>query len=566
MWQRTKGTSSSRSGSFERRRAKTCARAMTTGGSQCITRRSTGTSRCASGCGGSADATRRCGPTRVFGAVSLRFFVSAPARRILQVGLQATSHDGWQPLHAAAHGGHLDVIRWMVNRGASATAVTNDGWTALHAAAHGGHLAVVTWLVEHGASIRERAMNGEEPLSLAAMSGQHEVVDFLVRAWVLQSGASSEPEDGSSLPRGLAETLPPQQIEELERLMTPRGEGSDQPQRSPRGGHAPAGLHTPRILRRGSSRSVATSEPDSAMMVAAAAAPPLPPPRRGESVPVAPPPAVDGVAEGGGGTAMDGSVGAAAGAAGPASTAIVTTQEKSSSGILGAVFTSLFSGADAAAAAAEAASPAPPPGSADGRTTLAASEPAFGESIFDALGLSPRARAEAMRKSKEARGAIVIQCTVRRWQARRVLETKLTIRGLVMLMANAERRHIRLIQRSYRAHLEAKTRSAAALRMQAVSRTRSGRLVLSGGPEIAVPLVLAMREQACGASLACAAAACDRCHARALTARNRMPGNAARPPLPPSPPRRRRRFAASLKARTRGRRSCLRSSRPTCGS
>merc|ERR1719409_2650062 len=41
-----------------------------------------------------------------------------------------------------------------------------------------------------------------------------------------------------------------------------------------------------------------------------------------------------------------------------------------------------------------------------------------------------------------------------------------------MLMANAERRHIRLIQRSYRAHLEAKTRSAA------------------------VPLVLAMREQA----------------------------------------------------------------------
>ena len=265
---------------------------------------------------------------------------------------------------------------------------------------------------------------------------------------------------------------------------------------------------------------------------------------------------------------MDGSVGAAAGAAGPASTAIVTTQEKSSSGILGAVFTSLFSGADAAAAAAEAASPAPPPGSADGRTTLAASEPAFGESIFDALGLSPRARAEAMRKSKEARGAIVIQCTVRRWQARRVLETKLTIRGLVMLMANAERRHIRLIQRSYRAHLEAKTRSAAALRMQAVSRTRSGRLVLSGGPEIAVPLVLAMREQACGASLACAAAACDRCHARALTARNRMPGNAARPPslLPPPPPRRRRRFAASLKARTRGRRSCLRSSRPTCGS
>ena len=140
----------------------------------------------------------------------------------------------------------------------------------------------------------------------------------------------------------------------------------------------------------------------------------------------------------------------------------------------------------------------------------------------------------------------------------------MTIRGLVMLMANAERRHIRLIQRSHRAHLEAKTRSAAALRMQAVSRTRSGRLVLSGGPEIAVPLVLAMREQpAARPSLAPPPLATDATRARSPLATG-CPGMPPDPP--PPPPRRRRRFAVSLKARTRGRRSCLRSSRPTCGS
>ena len=283
---------------------------------------------------------------------------------------------------------------------------------------------------------------------------------------------------------------------------------------------------------------------------------------------MATPPAVDGVAEGGGGTAMDGSVGAAAGAAGPASTAIVTTRRRAAAGFWGGLHLPVQRrrrsggrrrGCRFARAAAR---------QRGRRTTLAASEPAFGESIFDALGLSPRARAEAMRKSKEARGAIVIQCTVRRWQARRVLETKLTIRGLVMLMANAERRHIRLIQRSYRAHLEAKTRSAAALRMQAVSRTRSGRLVLSGGPEIAVPLVLAMREQACGASSLRRRRL--RPMPRARAHRSQPDARECRPTPPPSspppPPRRRRRFAASLKARTRARRSCLRSSRPTCGS
>ena len=40
------------------------------------------------------------------------------------------------------------------------TLTTQDGWEPLHAAAHGGHMAVVQWLVEHGADIRARANNG----------------------------------------------------------------------------------------------------------------------------------------------------------------------------------------------------------------------------------------------------------------------------------------------------------------------------------------------------------------------------------------------------------------------
>ena len=52
------------------------------------------------------------------------------------------------------------MVRWLVNRGAQISARTQDGWEPLHAAAHGGHMAVVQWLVEHGADIRARANNG----------------------------------------------------------------------------------------------------------------------------------------------------------------------------------------------------------------------------------------------------------------------------------------------------------------------------------------------------------------------------------------------------------------------
>nr|KAF6437953.1 hypothetical protein HJG59_008670 [Molossus molossus] len=42
--------------------------------------------------------------------------------------------DEYTPLHRAAYGGHLDVVRELIAQGADVHAVTVDGWTPLHSA------------------------------------------------------------------------------------------------------------------------------------------------------------------------------------------------------------------------------------------------------------------------------------------------------------------------------------------------------------------------------------------------------------------------------------------------
>jgi hypothetical protein len=52
-------------------------------------------------------------------------------------------------------------------------------WSPLHHAANRGHLEVVRWLVERGAAVNRREANGFTPILLAAAAGHREVVRFL---------------------------------------------------------------------------------------------------------------------------------------------------------------------------------------------------------------------------------------------------------------------------------------------------------------------------------------------------------------------------------------------------
>ncbi|CAG0923831.1 unnamed protein product, partial [Notodromas monacha] len=62
--------------------------------------------------------------------------------------------DGMAPLHASAQMGCLHALRWMIrSRGIDMNLSDEDGATSLHFAASRGHLHVVKWLLRNGARI-----------------------------------------------------------------------------------------------------------------------------------------------------------------------------------------------------------------------------------------------------------------------------------------------------------------------------------------------------------------------------------------------------------------------------
>jgi ankyrin repeat protein len=126
----------------------------------------------------------------------------------------AVSPDGWLPLHLAAHFGHADAVRALLNKGAKANAPSTNamrnmalhaaaagrsrlvakllldagadvnarqsgGWTPLHSAAQNGDIEFARILMDAGADVSVRADNQQRPLDLALTKGQQAMVDFL---------------------------------------------------------------------------------------------------------------------------------------------------------------------------------------------------------------------------------------------------------------------------------------------------------------------------------------------------------------------------------------------------
>jgi ankyrin repeat protein len=76
-------------------------------------------------------------------------------------------------LRSAAHNGHFEIVKYLVEHGANIHA---DNDYALRYAARNGHLEVVTCLVENGADIRAE---GDYALRWAARNGHFDIVNYL---------------------------------------------------------------------------------------------------------------------------------------------------------------------------------------------------------------------------------------------------------------------------------------------------------------------------------------------------------------------------------------------------
>ena len=80
-------------------------------------------------------------------------------------------------LMLAALKGHLRLAEQLIARGAD---INKTGWTPLHYAATGGHVEVIRLLLEHHAYIDAESPNGTTPLMMAAYYGGPKATKLLL--------------------------------------------------------------------------------------------------------------------------------------------------------------------------------------------------------------------------------------------------------------------------------------------------------------------------------------------------------------------------------------------------
>ncbi|CAH0047285.1 unnamed protein product [Clonostachys solani] len=105
-------------------------------------------------------------------------------KTLLQKGgqqqLDAVNDYGWTPINVAADGGHLEVVRLLVEKGADLTIAQTAGWTPIHSAVTGGYDDVVELLVRSGADITTADSDGWTLLHKAAKNGNIELAKLLM--------------------------------------------------------------------------------------------------------------------------------------------------------------------------------------------------------------------------------------------------------------------------------------------------------------------------------------------------------------------------------------------------
>ena len=85
------------------------------------------------------------------------------------------------PLFVACEGGHVDVMRLLIDHGAHVRQLRNDGATPLFAACYWGHFDAAKLLIDEDADVGQADIDGESPLLVALVRHHAEVARLLLR-------------------------------------------------------------------------------------------------------------------------------------------------------------------------------------------------------------------------------------------------------------------------------------------------------------------------------------------------------------------------------------------------
>ena len=84
-----------------------------------------------------------------------------------------------RPIHSAAAGKKMDIVRLLIDRGADVNAVQGAGWRLIHHAAQQGDREFVDLLIEHGADVTVTNDRDQSPVDIARGLGHEDLAVFL---------------------------------------------------------------------------------------------------------------------------------------------------------------------------------------------------------------------------------------------------------------------------------------------------------------------------------------------------------------------------------------------------